>query len=226
MNVQSNVALALDGLEEGCRLIVGELNSVLAIRCPDLKVTADERKDSDSLSTARSKLRSSLPKLPLPDGMWIDTASWGLYSPWTLGYINGFENDPANVALVELYRNEVSRTIAWLNDQEDWSGMQWRKWIVEPVEQHHSAWANLLRECIPKMQKYSAGEDGFRRDAKIASLVNAGCSNEDTAAEIERLSVTEKWECIAPDHIRKRLTEYYAFTKESKPRRKGDRPKK
>ncbi len=215
----SDLILALDGLEEGRRYLVSELNSVLEIQCKTLSFEV-KKKDGDNLLSARSRMRASLPRI-----MMIDPTRFAEWQPWTLGYVNGLTNHPANISLVSSHGDEVSGTIDFLKKQSDWTEKQWRKWILEPVEQHHLAWKSMLLEAIPKV-KYSAGEDGFRRDEKIAELADRGWTNEEIAKEIERLSPQEEWDSIQMGHIKKRLTEYYAFIGKTKPIRMGGRPKK
>lgn len=158
--------------------------------------------------------------------MAIDPLRFDAYQPWTLGYVNGLTNHPINIALISLYDNEVTGTIDFLKRQEDWTEKQWRKWILEPVAKHNLFWKSKLIEFLPKVIVYAAGEDGLRRDAKIAELVDAGWKNEQIAAEIERLSPIDGWDAINKGHIRKRLEEFYKFMGEDKPVRKGGRPRK
>ena len=220
MDIRS-VTLALDGLDEGFRFVAFELNSVFAVRCNKLQVPNVKKKASDTLSSARSKMRASLPKI-----MTIDPLRFDVCQPWTLGYVNGLTNHPINIALISLYDDEVTGTIDFLRRQVDWTENQWRKWILEPVAQHNLFWKSTLLELLPKVIGYSAGEDGLRRDAKIAELADAGWTNEQIAAEIERLSPIEAWDAVNKGHIRKRLKDFYKFQNETKPVRTGGRPRK
>ena len=140
MNTSDALNLALEGLDEGYRVIARALNLALEIRCKQL-CFAVERRSTDSLASARSKMRASLPKI-----MHIDPLRFAEYQPWTLGYITGSKDHPANISLVGGYSGEVSDVIAFLVKMELWTEVQWRELIVDPVSKHHSKWASWLKK--------------------------------------------------------------------------------
>jgi hypothetical protein len=150
MHARDALNLALEGLEEGYRVIARALNLALEIRCKQL-CFAVERRSTDSLASARSKMRASLPKI-----MHIDPLRFAEYQPWTLGYIVGLKDRPANISLVGGYSGEVSDAIDFLRKMELWTEVQWRELILEPVEKHHSKWVSLLNEL--SSEKGDSGE--------------------------------------------------------------------
>ena len=222
MDVRSVISLALDGLDEGYRVIAFDINEVLALRVPFVQIHCEAKREEDSITSAREKLLRALPKiqsLDIPSDLrnvnpWRIGLHWSHPEQWLVSLICDNEDldFPFRIKMLQL--------------QDRWDTGDWLKWVVEPVEQHRKQWIDWLATFTPKVIQYSAGEDGFRRDAKIAELANLGWTNEAIVAELERQSPREQWSPIAASNVKRRLTEYYAFISEPKPKRSSGRPKK
>jgi hypothetical protein len=218
--MRHDVQLALDGLNEGFRVIGAELNKILSQKYPVLNIKCPRKRESDSIESAREKLLRSLPKLPSSLEVPSDVKS---FSVWTLGAINGNLDQLYPVPLGH-YSNDYEKAIELLASRTFWSETQWLEFIVVPVAALQNNCTSRLEGLIPKTGMYSAGEEAFRRDERIAEMARNGWTNDQIAREIEDKCAIEGWEPIAPNHIKKRLKAYYEFIGDEKPTRTGGRP--
>ena len=149
------VAQARDALNEGHRFIAHELNDILGAHDVSHLIASDSLGPGDSLRHAAEKFRAALTGLRTKVDLPADDYN---VEPWTLGFINGPNNPPQGISVAKgMMSSEFPLSLEFdFLRRQDFSGDQWREWIISPVSEHHAQWLDLLDSLTPKAKRYRA----------------------------------------------------------------------
>ncbi len=167
------ITWAFEALDEGQRVIVDGLNSVMAHRAIGIEISASELRNGDSLQhavaifkRANDALNANYPMTPCEDDE---------IAPWTLGYINERTDDgrhkPFDVTLAGIkwsgWSFDLEPHLKFLREKNThWQTQEWVENIQRPVEERYA----LSRREIQDIAESVAASDGV--DARRATSKN------------------------------------------------------
>jgi hypothetical protein len=135
---------ALDALDQGFRVLASAMNEVLAYHRTGIAIEVYDCLPSDSLPSARIKLRDALHHLPALE-LPVDA---NRVFPWTLGFLGGRSNREWLIPLadddihVHLFASLRNASFA------DRSFSFWKEHVVKVCETHQRSWENSLKRFL------------------------------------------------------------------------------